>query len=223
MTDLLNIQPGDVYSDGTSSIVCGDLTEVWQSLPRADIVFTDPPWNDGILKKFFQMAHRRKPYEYQTLVRQFAKIMRQVCPEGLLIIEAGDHARALIDAELLIAGAHLLDTHEYEYTRTRIPYHVSLYSFAQHYELAQELPDLPYSPKLTNEWYRERTIARLYVTPGQMVLDPFCGECYQLEMAADLGARFTGVELIPEKCARGIRRMLRRAPLKLLERTAADA
>ena len=178
------VKAGDIFAaqDG-SMLICGSCLEVqW---PTAEIIYTDPPWNDGILRTFYKYAERSNAPTFEMLISKAVDKMK-ACNPRYIFIEMGTKntemvAELMHDRGLLFRAKNVL-----MYGRTKF----SILCFGKE--------DIRLPDTISAEVTRNVIMKRLN---PKSVLDPFAGVGKMLKAAPKTTAVF-GIEIIPDKFQR---------------------
>lgn len=157
----------------------------------ADLIYTDPPWNQSVLDAFYKRASLpSEPFE--SFINKRVAHMKELCPKGLIFIEFGLRTFPVIQRAFENNGASLLCTAFCTYTSQYIKQNVSCFSFDSN------SPEV-YIPENLHEWDVCKYILSHYSKPNQIMLEPFCGMGYQARIGIANGLILRGIEVIPSK------------------------
>jgi len=194
----------EVYRASPHLLVRGDVLgcakALWAGMGEqpADVIYTDPPWNEGILKRFYSWAHVKRLVPFDMFLPRLARLYRQFCPQGYVVIEMGVPQYEFLKLCLTRAGLYGLAEATTYYGPNRTVAKLWVGSAAR-----LEPPKIPYGM----EGPRVRAwVADTFGGRGKRVLDPCCGESLCLVPFIDAGSLVCGVELIERKLKRGFSR-----------------
>jgi site-specific DNA-methyltransferase (adenine-specific) len=215
------------YEDSAVKIYHGDCREILPTLPRVDLVLTDPPYGVGINYGVFDDTPRN--------VRRLVADVIPVCieksertalscatrqihfyPEPSWILcwlnRAGSYANPwgfTCWQPILVYGSD-------PYLQNRMG---SRADVIEHSETALNLGHP--CPKPENFW--RKLLARCSVRDSDTVLDPFMGSGTTLRAAKDLGRKAIGIEIEERYCEIAARRMEQEVlPLNAVQESAVE-
>lgn len=192
------VQHGDVFRAGPHTLACldvlGDQAAIRSLVGEVDLVYSDPPWTQGILNQFYRYADEEAPHLSDVLVA-YAQLCQAVCPDGLVATEMGKNGMPVLSAAFESAGAQVLATGIVTYGAQRIDAYLCVATFNPGRHDGQVIPEGLHAKQVV-EWATK--------LPGMTMLDPFCGAGTFPLAAASKGKRVTGTELIPRKLAQAL-------------------
>lgn len=222
-------KPGDLWAVGEHRLLCGDATkpeDLERALAgrRADMAFTDPPYNVSMGDHGGHQRGRRRrriandsmdPVAWEVFVRGWARsILASV--EGAIYICMSSKELGLVARVLAEEGGHWSDTiiwrkdrlvpGQADYQRTYEPIWYGWPEGHKHHwcgdrdqtdvwDIAR-LADAPLHPTMKPVPLMERAISNSSV-PGDLVLDPFAGSGSTLIACERTGRRCAALELDP--------------------------
>lgn len=161
-----------------------------------DVIYTDPPWGDGLVKRFASMANREAgldviPTAFATLIDRLGEIIDLVKPKDVFI-EMGTRWTPPVEDMLRQRSGHFWSG-EYAYAGTR-PFTLFGAAIGPHNAPQPPSKDLHGVPLV---------IDALDLPPDRLtVLDPFCGNGYTAQAALKNGLAFVGNEINPARAAK---------------------
>jgi DNA modification methylase len=222
-------KPGDLWQLGDHRLLCGDATQpedVERLLggSKADMAFTDPPYNVSMGDHGCHQRGRRRrrmandamdPVSWEIFVRGWARTILSGV-EGAIYCCMSSKEMPLVSRVLAEEGGHWSDTliwHKDRFVLGRADYQRSYEPIwfgwregvSHHWcgdrdqddvwDIARPA-DSPLHPTMKPLPLMERAIANSSV-PGDLVLDPFAGSGSTLIAAERTGRLFAGIELDP--------------------------
>lgn len=190
------------FEDESVTIYHGDCREVLPSLPRADLVFADPPY--GIGKAEWDSEF---PVEVIPMMLQAGKTLAITPGETAFrqcLIALGDTYQGMMIGHNL-NGMALGEIGFLSYVAILIAgdrprYHGKT---AFDYVISGSIPEHPASKPLR---FMNWIISRLCMS-GDLVIDPFMGSGTTLRAAKDLGIKAIGIEIEERYCEIAAKRM----------------
>jgi len=191
-----NLQSAIKMVDERYKVICGDMAEVYKSLPEVDCIITDPPYDAEGVPLF------------GTLAKVAAHLLK---PGGSLLAEAGHHHLPAILAEMTkVEGLSYHWTLCYLQPGNRLAIHSR--NVAVHWkpilwfvkgtykgELRWDIVTSDHRDKRYHEWGKSESgileLVEWFSEPGDLVLDPFCGGGTTGVACLSLGRRFIGVDI----------------------------
>ena len=129
------VETGDVWKVGPHIFGCGDVTTItnlselfeFVDQPYADVLYTDPPWNIAIQKRFHKFAGIDPPVDFLGLLGNMVRVYKKYCPVGPVWLEMGrTHAVEFRDL-LLSEGAEFLIEFETTYGSRKKPSYATMF------------------------------------------------------------------------------------------------
>ncbi len=206
--DLLSeypVQTGSVWEFERGRLVCGSALNLanWVRIPKVQAVYTDPPWNDGNMKMFYNYAHREIEKSHMELI---LGIMREIkdhtAPVSTVTFDMGIKITPRLLGELEKIGWMTGRVYTTYYGTPKRPCRTICGSF-------HELGIIELGIEGKHGINAIEGVMRAYKQAGySAVLDPCCGKLDYLVSALEQGIpKVYGIELIPEKLALGLRRL----------------
>lgn len=208
--EVYNVHQNQAWAVGPHRLLCGDLLELWkngmllQYLTEADVIYTDPPWTASIYSQFYTNADSHPTVSYDEFLDESMRIIRRMCPDGIIFIESGLGSVDTIISKLEALAAHTLSIINCTYTKRHTVYKLWVGSFNATVQLP---PDLMTVGRHENQVVL--SIAHSTAHKGIRFFDPLCGQMTFILPAAMRGATVYGTELIPRKFAEGLRSISR--------------
>lgn len=194
----------DIWQVGPHVVACGDiergdLGRFLSVTGLPDMVYCDPPWNQGNATTFRTKAGQKRQVDYPSF---FVTLMSALasCP-GDVYIEHGVHEIAMVRACFEALGLRELNYWEIRYYRTRP---------CALYRLRTNGDGTPLSGDLFTGVDDEHTpllAIQRSSAPGQVVLDGCTGRGTTAVAAAEHGCKFIGLELNHRRLAVTIDRL----------------
>lgn len=191
---------------GNAMLYCGDCREVLETLPRADVVMTDPVWPnvpEGLLQ-----GHDR-PYE---LLEEAIGAMR--LPKRLVIVMRSDSDPRFLSAVTPLLPFFLAQVMQYVmpgYIGRVLGGNEIAYSFGEPIKSAPGVRVIPgMSPKVQPKGRKANGhpcsraiehfdwLMRWHTEDGDTVIDPFMGSGTTGVAAVRAGRKFVGIEIEPK-------------------------
>jgi len=205
-TGKLLVYKGSMYMEPTlifpHKLLAGDLTEGdVQNLmgqERASVVYTDPPWGQGMVTNFSTGAGV-EPKTWPLFLEKFAHVCYLYSqPEAPIFVEMGCKWVGDLDAAMREMG--LIKQGRWETTYSaHSPCTLSLY-FKRLPEKSL-LPTMDFSGHGTEV---PKKALQATVQPGGIVLDPCTGFGTTAKITHKLGGHFRGLELSPKRLERAV-------------------
>lgn len=178
---------GDVVKTGSGTFYCSSFEDI----PPApiDFVFTDPPWNDGILRRFYEYADVEKTLSFESLLRKAMHYISRCSPKFGFVMMGMKKANFTMDC-MTDAGLHISAVIPWQYSSP-----------------ATELACIVFGERLINVpanltgFTGPQAVADLLANKGLKgkILDPFAGEGSCFLPAIRHKFEIIGIELIPAK------------------------
>lgn len=181
---------------GPHRFLCGDLmTDAVDRLMddgRADLLYTDPPWNEGILSVFKKWAGCTARWTFKELYVRLARVARRYV-DGWVIVEIGKQRISLLAETMREEGL-------YEHTVFPCRYGQAgfFYLWIGHTYRSWE-GGMAQRAELTDDGFVRRFFKR-----DETVLDPMIGLGATARMALDQGAVCYGLELNPGRLSKTV-------------------
>lgn len=220
------------YQDEWVTLYCGDALKVLPNLETFDCVATDPPYNLG--KKYGdKVDDSRDPRQYWRWFRYVFKLVYSKMGDGFLYCPHSDKGVYRAKPSLETIGFEYIQTliwwgkngysmqlhrqswsYRHEpilFMRKGEPRDLEAGDPGMWYTSVIEVPR-PQSNFPENRYHPTEKPLGLYRvllarTPGQVVLDPFCGSGTTLIAARDLKKKAIGIEIQEENCAITVQRL----------------
>lgn len=194
------------------TLICGDARKVLPQLPPADVCLTDPPY--GLRRPSQRTGKRADIQGNEKHDARWLKLLRLTTPSAvycfctwdslerwrLSLQKAGLRTRSCVVWDKGIHG--LADP-----TTCWAPQHeLVLFGAQGRYKLGPKRPADVIRVQRTNdtdhpyEKPRELMTRILEASPGELIVDPFCGTGPVLRAAKELGRRAIGVEIEAKHC-----------------------
>jgi site-specific DNA-methyltransferase (adenine-specific) len=207
--------PKPYWTDGDRTIYCGDCRDILPSLPKVDLVLTDPPYNSG--KDYGVHNDNMTDEEYRGWCCQCV---------GLCLPKADKQFWVAPRYQLSLWMQLLPQAHLIVIPRGATgPFRGG---WSDQFEIALAIgkpskcvPDLWKGIRLKGEGYffHEETYGHPGYTPypimakaiellaATSLIDPFCGTGTSLRAAKDLGRKAIGIEIEEKYCKIAVKRM----------------
>ncbi len=192
---------GDLWKVSKHKVYCGDVVGLFRenglpAIPEVDVVYTDPPWNQGILKVFHNHAKKGGveglTADFAVFLCGFVDVLKAKCPRGALFIEMGVKHTGDLVGLLESKGARTAWIQGVYYDKPPRPNSLWAGTFAD-----VSIPAMP--PGLHGRQVINWVIDN-GVPPGARFLDGCCGVgTFPLGALKRKGAEVYGCELIPKK------------------------
>ena len=196
-----SVKSGDVFCAGDHLLICGDLENldvqrrVLEVGPYA-LVYSDPPWNVGLLKGFRTNANLpKKRLSFHKFLNKFSSLISEA--QGPVFVEMGNATRFDLEGSLIRFGGRVTDRWAITYYRTKPCVLVRAVFGDDPFELSE-------SPEGMDDEHTPKWVIARQSSPGDLVLDPCLGRGCTLRAAHELGRKLVGVELDPKRLAVGI-------------------
>lgn len=186
------VTDGSIWKGKHTILYCNDFLEI--GLPLVDYIYTDPPWNDAILRKFWKYSGKEASYKFIDFTYGMVERFATLCPSGEIYIEMGAPAVDVLIKIISRQGGYISWGEECEYGK--IPFFILAYTM----DCTKVIP-----PVVINLDEPQASIINTF--KHGTLLDACCGECYFLEIGLARGMNVIGTEIIPAKLASGIRRL----------------
>lgn len=197
------VTPGSIWAAGPHRFVCADVLDahatgvLGRHVPRVDALYTDPPWDDRVLREF----HRRAGIPQTRTWQEFTAGLLAMCRDrrpAWTILEVGQRGLAALTTEVSRHGGEVAWVVRATYGPRRVPCSALCVTFGGVGPPEQPPSDLHGSDCI-------RGIMRCIVGQGSAYFDPCAGSLTycRAALAAGAGAVY-GCELIPDKLARGL-------------------
>jgi hypothetical protein len=189
------VRRGEVWAAGEHRVTCADITitSPVQVLGTPDLIYTDPPWNQGNVASFYTKAGQKGGGCF-TALRE--ALMRVFQTAGIVWAEMGKlHIDDFI-SQMEQAGGKLTHRFACTYYRTKLVYLVRV-SFLGG-------PDLPAGVAERIEGADDANTPGLVMaaeTWARIIMDPCTGRGLTGRTAHKYGRRFIGSELNPRRLA----------------------
>lgn len=215
------------YSDDAVCIAHGDCREILPSLPKVDLVLTDPPYNVGY--HYDSYTDDLAPEDYQQLLSDVLSQPSCVIhyPESICMLAwvLEEQPRKLVAwvypsntarqwrsiAWFGIAPDFDLDGQDYRNPEdSRIARRIAngerarLYDWWEIDQIKNVSAEKTAHPCQIPEAVMQRIVK---ITPAQTILDPFMGSGTTLRAAKDLGRKAIGIEIDEKYCEIAAKRM----------------
>lgn len=196
-----------VVEIGPHKIMCGDSVldrdELIAQVGVVDVIYTDPPWNDGVVKMFYRRAGLAPPGSFEALMAGFLGLYAELCPDGPIVVEMGFSGFEAFYRQVQASGALTCAAATAFYGGR--PYVIWVGTFGEILDVT--VPDGLRDEESVN-WVIETFVrhpTQRGAGQGTRFCDPCCGVGLQLLAAFDAGATVFGCELDPKKVARLVR------------------
>lgn len=200
------VKKGDIWTAGANRFLCDDtvLTDKIDKLipgGQVDCIYTDPPWNPGNQRMFHTFAKSVPPYDYSYFLSRFIDICIERCPTGYIFFEMGIKWQERFEKWITGKGLYIL--------ARNVTYYRSGKDWAPCGLIcASTLKDTLFIPIIPDDLQGDKAIRWIFnFLSGQgyrTVFDPCCGKMHGLSFASRRGMQTYGIELIPEKLAKGL-------------------
>ena len=196
--DIYPVEPGDHWMVGDALFICGDITVLsyqWLRDLGYDLVYSDPPWNQGNMRSFRTKAALLDDMPFARFLDSFADLVSAV-PEAYVETSTFDR-----DISQDAIGRHLESRGMYrveQWIGTYYKRHPMLLSRWGHVGMS-----LPAFAGLDLSGYDDDDMpdAVLARYSGKTVFDPCTGQGLTARAAYRQGHRFIGTELHPRRMA----------------------
>ena len=192
------------YSDSAVEIYLGDCRDILPSLPKVDLVLTDPPY--GILSESGSAATRRSQKGTRGVMAwdvapdlDFLNLIHSMAPSRM--IWGGCHLQLGPTLGFLIWDKQIdgLNFGEVEFCWTTMKFAPRIFRYrAVGVDGGKVHPTQ--KPKELMQWC-------MGFNDGQNILDPFMGSGTTLRAAKDLGRKAIGIEIEEKYCEIAAKRM----------------
>lgn len=187
------VKTGEHWFYKDSLLVCGNSLDNFERM-HADLIYSDPPWNENILKSFYRWSNTTGP-NFKELTTLLCQHMSETGAKNIWI-EMGKKSSQLWIDLMLTHNYYLWDVIPCEYGNNGT------------YDLLwfQPIP-VPTNINICNVTCTfpskgmSGAVARIksICVPGQTFYDPCAGEGYFILPALQSGMNIIGGELIPDK------------------------
>lgn len=198
--DLMNFDPTELFFD-----------------KKADIIWADPPWGDGLMK-YFQTQNRKLNPNETTIdwsASEFLERLLQICKEvmhqnSIMFLEYGEKHFDFVHDAIKNSGLFFEGFREINYFGGGKWRKHHLFILTKSAGGAKQLSKVPNAEALQNIGGSKMIIKCLEAYPlnaQTTIFDPCCGLGLTAEAAIHYGARFIGNELSPARARRAIDRI----------------
>ena len=198
--DRFPVVIGEQWTAGPHRFLCADILEdvdhVVETSGKVDVIYTDPPWNQAVLRKFYTYAYGSTGAPLlQEVLETFGILARATCPNGVIGVEFSATGTKPLVSVLGNPRAWIDGT--YGASKTKLVLWLGTF---------RESPiGMVPPPRVHHGWELCEWAMDQFIRPGMKFLDPFCGAGNFPLRAAKRGALVTGVELIPRKLAQTLK------------------
>lgn len=173
-------------------LICGDSTKI--NDVRASIVYTDPPWNDAILQKFYSLGGI-PGRNWTQIITDLAYHLTFVAPTHLYVemgLRLNSAAIAIFSKQGFVLSKTILCT----YGATKTPFALNVFSNSP---VPAPFHDIPGT----------QSFLTTLLTKDDTLYDPCAGEGNFLVPGISIGCAIIGCEMIPDKFYSMVRKITR--------------
>ena len=204
-----------IYDIGPHRVQHGDIMDGIDELmgtEKADFIYTDPPWGQGLLT-YFQTLNKRqtgaetKQIAYDEFMPRLFEILWNYSRD-VVVVAYGEKWREDVINQAIKQG--------FKHCGTATSYYKSgsVLRPSDHHFLSKEA-DIELTPKFIEEHsvyksdlHSVRQIFKLLgVSKKSICLDPMCGMGYTAQATLDIGAYFRGLELNSKRLEKTINKL----------------
>ncbi len=191
--------PKPFYEEPGIVLYCGDCLEILPSLPKVDLVLTDPPYGIGIAANPVRQMHEKSDWDNKAPSEELFKMLRLAGKEQ--IIWGGNYfplppSQGYLVWDKVQPEDFSLAMCEQAWWSRKHPaklYRLSVLSYRKDHPTQK--------PEKLMEWCIS------LADNLQTILDPFCGSGTTLVAAKNLGRKAIGIELEPKYCQIAVDRL----------------
>ena len=203
------------YQDSAVTIYHGDCRDILPSLPKVDLVVTDPPWPN-----LRNGMNTENPF---TLFRDFSRLcFPLVATRAVIILGCDSDPRILLPIDLpyfntcwikrvppFFKGPRFIGADiGYVFGNFTVPTGRGTRAYNQTFNMvSQGTRDNGNNHPAPRNLKTMVDIMSVYSQPSWIILDPFMGSGTTLRAAKDLGRKCIGIEIEEKYCEIGAKRM----------------
>lgn len=202
------VHMGELWRAGPHLVACVDLTQelrrVMQRWPvQPKLIYTDPPWNTGMVRGFFTKAGRPKGPDYATVIGEILSCARTLaCPAWM---EASVHQRVPTEQLIYAFQGKIQDRFDIRYGRS--PADLYQVTWGPEWSAPDDLTGRDDS--VTPIICMSHAVAIGALRPGDVVLDTCVGLGLSAAGALAAGLTLYATELSPYRMSATLSRFWR--------------
>lgn len=213
--EVLPVVADSLWQAGSHRFFCGDSVKLFQSgrwnelFPMAECVYTDPPWNEAIQKRFHDLAGLPPSSQpFSSFLGDIPSLLKGICPQGTIACEMGLKSYPVLKEAFNACGAVTFAEGTGTYGHQHTPNSIWFGSFGA--------MKTPFDAPCLHGKEMARFVVQAIKSDATTFCDPFCGQLLFVQEAIRQGLTCFGCELIPSKLARGLITLSKNHPVQRL-------
>jgi len=199
------------YQDSAVTIYHGDCREILPSLPKVDLVLTDPPYGMNFVSNYRVVKHMAIAND-DSLPLELIELAIEKAERAAYIFCRWDNLAQMPKPKSVLAWVkNNWSMGDLQHEHGRQWEACCFYARGGH-EFIKRIPDVITADRTGNELHpTEKPLALMgrliQCNVGELILDPFMGSGTTLRAAKDLGRKAIGIELEEKYCEIAAKRM----------------
>ena len=199
------------YQDSAVTIYHGDCREILPTLPKVDLVLTDPPYGMNFVSNFRNVKHKPIAGDGQLDVVLIDECIKKAMRAAYVFCR-WDNLKDMPRPKSVLAWVKnnwSMGDLKHEHGRQ---WEACCFYANEGHEFITRIPDVIHADRTGNHQHpTEKPVSLMgrliAANVGQTVLDPFMGSGTTLRAAKDLGRKAIGIEIEEKYCEIAAKRM----------------
>lgn len=205
------VEYGGIYAVGPHRFSCMNIVDIavgkvpgpWLPGEKAYIIYTDPPWNNGIVKVFNTWAENAGaeyiPPTFDEVIQSGVIVLQQASSRAVFVEMGLANVEMLVNLLESVGGqTHALLNVTYSSPPKPMRCWWGSFGFEDQMPHGESRPENPHG------WHYGRWIVEKFGKSGEILFDPFMGLGGMAKLALEGGMVVRGNELNPDRLERTI-------------------